>query len=311
MTAVIPVVRLKADTTGSRGETGPLSRPFVVSGFPPPLALNGMRAPARLAKAPLREGGSRTIRETTDMTSRFDTSTLGEIVAADYRAAAVLDRFGLDFCCGGKRTLDEACASKGVAASAARAALDTRDAPATDEKVPDASWAPDELTRYIERRHHTYVRVQSPIIATRLAKLVSAHGERHPELRAIAAHFDQVAADLQMHMMKEEQILFPYVRALVAAREQHLPAPPNVFGTVRNPIRMMEAEHQSAGSELGIIRELTKDYSAPEDGCTTYRVGFAELAAFDRDLRMHIHLENNVLFPKAVALEERAVMLRV
>lgn len=244
------------------------------------------------------------------MTSRFDTLTLGEIVAADYRAAAILDRFGLDFCCGGRRTLEEACGTKGVDPSAVGAALDARGGHTAGEDVPDTSWLPDELTRYIERRHHSYVRGQSPIIAAWLVKLVSVHGERHPELRAIATHFDQVVGELQMHMIKEEQILFPYIRALAAARDQKMPPPPNVFGTVRNPIRMMEAEHQSAGSELGMIRELTNDYTTPADGCTTYRVCTEELSAFDRDLRLHIQLENNVLFPKAVALEEGATVAR-
>jgi regulator of cell morphogenesis and NO signaling len=233
-----------------------------------------------------------------------DTVTLGEIVAENFRAAAVLDRFGLDFCCGGKRTLAEACEAKRVDSADVQRALGSLGVHPRSAGDPDATWSADELTHYIVRRHHAYVREQGGIVTARLTKLIGVHGERHPELAAIAAHFREICAALLMHMMKEEQILFPYVRALSASAEQQLPLPPNPFGTVRNPIRMMELEHQSAGGELAIIRELTNDYTPPDDGCTTYRVCFEELEAFDRDLRLHIHLENNVLFPKAVALEE-------
>jgi regulator of cell morphogenesis and NO signaling len=233
-----------------------------------------------------------------------DSTTLADIVAADFRAAAVLDRFGLDFCCGGKRTLDEACAAKKLDAGAVAAALGALDPTSGGgAAAPDVNWRPDALARHIVERHHGYVRAQTPVIAARLAKLVSVHGERHKELAAVAAHFAEVAAELQTHMIKEEQILFPYIAALAAAADGGSAPPPNPFGTVRNPIRMMEMEHQSAGGELATIRELTGDYTVPEDGCATYRVCYAELADFDRDLRRHIHLENNVLFPKAVQLE--------
>lgn len=237
------------------------------------------------------------------MTARFSGSTLGAIVAEDYRAATVLERFGLDFCCGGKRTLEEACEHRTVEVNAVLAALSELGAASSTRDVPDETWAADELTRYIVRRHHTYVREQLPVIDAHLAKLVHVHGERHPELASIAAHFSQIAAELQMHLIKEEEILFPYIRALAAAEEQGTGAPPNMFGTVMNPIRMMESEHSSAGNELELLKTLTSNFTVPDDGCNTYRVCFAELAAFDRDLRMHIHLENNILFPKAVSLE--------
>jgi regulator of cell morphogenesis and NO signaling len=237
------------------------------------------------------------------MTTTFDTTTLGGIVAADFRAAAVLERFGLDFCCGGRRTLDEACAQQSLDASEVRDALREVGDVGSAERVPDDSWAADALADYIVGRHHAYVRRQLPVIASHLARLRSAHGERHPELATIAEHFDAIADELRMHMMKEEQILFPYVRALAASVALGTAAPPNMFGTVANPIRMMEMEHQSAGNELEVIKALTGHFTVPPDGCATYRVCFEELAAFDRDLRTHIHLENNILFPKALALE--------
>ena len=237
------------------------------------------------------------------MTTAFDSATLGAIVAADYRTAAVLERFGLDFCCGGRRTLDEACAQQGVDASEVLHALAAVPTSAVPQEVPDASWAADRLADYIVARHHTYVRAQVPVISAQLARLQEVHGTRHPELATIAAHFGAVADELRLHMMKEEEILFPYVRALAAAATHGTAPPPAMFGTVANPIRMMEMEHQSAGNGLELLKALSGNFTVPADGCATYRACFAELEAFDRDLRMHIHLENNLLYPRAVALE--------
>ncbi len=236
------------------------------------------------------------------MTFRFAGATLGSIVAADYRTAAVLDRVGLDFCCGGKRTLEEACAQAQLEVGPVDASLAEVADDATIE-MPDATWPADQLVRFIVERHHAFVRTQLPVIGAHLDRLVRAHGRRHPELGTVAAHFAQVSGELQRHLRKEEEILFPYICALMAAAGQHAAPPPNMFGTVMNPIRMMEAEHQTAGNELELVRELTSNFSVPDDGCATYRVCFEELAAFDRDLRLHIHLENNILFPKAAALE--------
>lgn len=237
------------------------------------------------------------------MDSRFHAQTLGDIVAADYRAAAVFDSFGLDYCCGGKRTVEESCRVKGLDAGGVVAALDAIAADGSPAPKSDDQWQADELADHIVRRHHAYVREALPAISSHLEKLVQVHGGRHPELARVAEHFGQIGRELQMHMFKEEQVLFPFIRGLAAAKTG-APPPPNMFGSVQNPIRMMEAEHQSAGNELFVIRELTGDYRVPDDGCATYRITFQELAAFDDDLRLHIHLENNVLFPMAVRLEE-------
>ncbi len=236
------------------------------------------------------------------MDSRFQALTLGEIVAADYRTAAIFDSFGLDYCCGGKRSVEDSCRVKGVDATGVVAALDALGGSTGTTTPADEEWDAGELVDHIVRTHHGYVRRALPAISAHLEKLVRVHGERHPELGRVAEHFDQVGRELQMHMFKEEQVLFPYVKGLAAAKTG-APPPPNMFGTVQNPIRMMEAEHQSAGNELALIRELTSDYQVPADGCATFRVCYEELAAFDRDLRLHIHLENNVLFPMAVRLE--------
>ena len=238
------------------------------------------------------------------MSLQFDTSsTVGDIVAADYRAAGVFDQFGLDFCCGGRRTFGDACTAARVEPAAVAAELaKLSDRPETNT-VPDSSWSVDALADYIVRQHHEYVREQLPVIDGHLAKLVAVHGDRHPELRQISGHFTELASELRSHMLKEEQVLFPYLQQLAASVEYGLEPPIGVFGSVSNPIRMMEAEHRYAGDELGMIRGLTSNFAVPTDGCTTYRVCYEELAAFDADLRQHIHLENNILFPHAVALE--------
>jgi regulator of cell morphogenesis and NO signaling len=240
------------------------------------------------------------------MTSPLAPQTLGTIVANDYRAAAVLARFDLDFCCGGKRTLEEACRAKGIDPEQVAAQIHDELGSAPPGDGSDAAWDVDALVTHIVETHHQYVRTSAPRITAYLNKLVSVHGERHPELARVAEHFVDVGRELTSHMYKEEEILFPYIRALNAAVERGAAPPPNMFGTVQNPIRMMEIEHTSAGNELAMIRELTGDYATPADGCTTYQVCFRELEAFDADLRRHIHLENNVLFPRAVDLEQTA-----
>lgn len=231
--------------------------------------------------------------------------TLGSIVAADYRAAAVLSRFGLDFCCGGKRTLAEACRGKACEPETVAAAIhDMLRSPARKEQ-PDTDWDPIALVEHIVDTHHRYIRESTPRIAGYLRKVVEVHGARHPELARVAGHFDELARELASHMYKEEEILFPYIRQLAAVEGGGDP-PPNVFGTVGNPIRVMETEHAGVGRELALLRGLSDGYRTPADGCATYRVCFQELEAFEADLQRHIHLENNVLFPKTLALERIA-----
>jgi regulator of cell morphogenesis and NO signaling len=238
------------------------------------------------------------------MTESFDTRTVGEIVAADFRAASVFEQFGIDFCCGGRRLLADACGAAAADPESVRRALDALPSPATDDDTDMTRWPAERLIDHIVSTHHAYVRVAMPAIAHYLAKLVSVHGDRHPELARVAAAFDQLRHELQQHLMKEEHVLFPYIREL-ATRSNGRPYT-SPFGTVENPIRMMEREHQEAGGELRVIRELTGGYAPPADDCTTYRVCFTELAQFERDLHRHVHLENNVLFPKAIALEQRS-----
>jgi regulator of cell morphogenesis and NO signaling len=238
------------------------------------------------------------------MSEALDNLTVGDIVANDFRAAGVFERFGIDFCCGGKRSLVEACRTASADPTVVIRELETLPAgPKGDDD--GVNWPLDRLVDYIESTHHVYVRAALPRIAGFIAKLVEVHGTRHPELRLVGAAFRRLADDLSQHLLKEEQILFPYVRDLAEHAGELCGGLLSPFGSVENPIRMMEREHRDAGDELQMIRELTRGYTTPADGCTTFAVCMAELREFERDLHRHIHLENNVLFPKAIALEKR------
>jgi regulator of cell morphogenesis and NO signaling len=235
------------------------------------------------------------------MNEPLGTATIGDLVATDFRTAGVFERFGIDFCCGGRRSLADACREATVDPSAVVRALDALP-PLVSAGEHVADWDVDRLIEHIVTVHHGYVRQALPLIGGYLAKLERVHGARHPELAEVARHFERVSAELARHMVKEEHVLFPYVREL-AARGDDCGRVPSPFGTVENPIRMMEREHRDAAAALRAIRELTANYSVPADGCTTYSVCMAELERFEHDLHRHVHLENNVLFPRAVRLE--------
>jgi len=237
------------------------------------------------------------------MNESFSQSTIGEIVSTDFRTAAIFEQFGIDFCCGGRRSVVEACRSAAVDPDAVSAALEAL--PPTGDQADDVAQAAlPKLIDYILDTHHQYLRLSIPLIARHLNKLVDEHGERHPELENVRASFDRLARDLMQHMMKEEQVLFPYVREIAIHGVD--PSWPCPFGTIENPIRMMEREHGEAGDDVRAIRELTDGFTAPEDACTTYRLCYEELAYFERDLHRHVHLENNVLFPRAIEIERRS-----
>ncbi|MFN8053711.1 MAG: iron-sulfur cluster repair di-iron protein [Acidimicrobiales bacterium] len=233
----------------------------------------------------------------------IDGSTmLADAVDAFPQLARVFERLGLDYCCGGQRTISDACIAAGLDPMATIAEL------AVDEPagVDGASWVSmtaSELVDHLEATHHRYLWDEMPRVTALVDKIVAVHGERHPELVGIAACVARVFADLGPHMMKEERVLFPMIRELDASSEAR------VFhcGTLRNPISVMLSEHDAVGALLAELRHLTGDYTAPVDGCATYAACFAALAEIEADTHLHIHKENNVLFPLVVRLEaERA-----
>lgn len=229
--------------------------------------------------------------------------TVGDIVARDLRSAAVFTRHGIDFCCGGRRSLEEACRTRGVNPDTLVHELDELTA-AGDGTTDATSWPLERVVDRILRHHHAYVRRQIPIIQAYTHTLAAKKGTHHPELARLAAAFDELAADLEHHLAKEEHILFPFIEAMLAARRDAQRAPRTPFGTIQNPVRVMELEHQQAGEDMRHIRAITREYQPPADACPTWRACYVELEHFERDLHAHVHLENNILFPAAARLEE-------
>ncbi len=230
------------------------------------------------------------------MVSRFENGTLGNIVSHNYRAAAVLERHGLDFCGGGRTALAEACQQRNVDLATVLAELESLETAEADLPLED----PAKLISYIVAHHHAYVRSSIPVIQAHLAKVAANHGERHPELRQLVGHFDGLSDELTLHMAEEEQVLFPCIIALAEAMRSGGPLPPGVFGTVQDPIRMMEIEHKYVGDTFATIRALSSGYTPPADACTTYRLVYDELRALESDHDRHVHLEDNVLLPRVV-----------
>lgn len=230
--------------------------------------------------------------------------SIGQMVSADYRKADVFRKYGIDYCCGGKKTLEEACSKKGLDAQRIQQELDeSAQQPSAD--YPDFSaWAPDVLVSHIVNKHHRYVMQSLPVLLELSAKVARKHGDNNPALPEIAHLVIELSSELQSHLMKEERILFPYIHHMAEAERGQGAFNPPPFGTVENPLHVMEAEHESAGEIMAELRALSDDYTAPEDACTSYRVLFAKLAEFEADLHQHVHLENNILFPRAKAMEQ-------
>jgi regulator of cell morphogenesis and NO signaling len=228
-----------------------------------------------------------------------------DLASTNPGAARIFESFGIDYCCGGERSLADACSAAKVNVQEVLQALEP-----TPAQEADRDWQAASLTEVVEHiveKHHTYVRAEIPRLIALLGKVVQAHGQDHPELEKVEMSFRALAEELTLHLKKEERILFPYiVRLEGAARSGGRPAPA-MFGTVQNPVRMMTMEHDSAGELLRKMRELTKGYTVPEDGCTSYRMLYRAIPEFEADLHQHIHLENNILFPRAIAFERATI----
>jgi regulator of cell morphogenesis and NO signaling len=231
--------------------------------------------------------------------------TVGQMVAENPAAARVFEQAGIDYCCGGQRGLEEACSKAKMSLAEVAELLEKAAAART---TADRDWltaSQTELVDHIVSKHHGYVRQELPRLTALIAKVQGVHGKNHPELTPIARSFADIANEMTMHMMKEENILFPYIVEMEKAAQGKGPRPISMFGTVQNPVRMMMMEHDSAGANLKAIRDLSGDYTPPADGCASYRVLYEALAAFEADLHQHIHLENNILFPRAIEMEGR------
>ncbi|WP_296383021.1 iron-sulfur cluster repair di-iron protein [Winogradskyella sp.] len=230
---------------------------------------------------------------------------IGQYVADDFRTAAIFSKYKIDFCCNGNRTVVEACNKKGIDSNAVMDEINHVLNSNTGETIDYKSWPIDLLAEYIEKKHHRYVEEKIPVLRQFLDKLCRVHGERHPELFKINELFTASAGELASHMKKEELILFPFIKQLVKAKLENGAVQSPQFGTVENPIAMMKHEHDNEGERFREIAMLTDNYNPPADACNTYKVTFSMLEEFEKDLHLHIHLENNILFPKSIKLEQQ------
>ncbi|MEO7371826.1 MAG: iron-sulfur cluster repair di-iron protein [Ilumatobacteraceae bacterium] len=224
-------------------------------------------------------------------------TTLAEAVDAFPQFARQFEDLGLDYCCGGGRTIRDACAQVGLDPQATVASL-----AAVTASAEPAEWTTmpaDVLVDHIEATHHRYLWDELPRVSGLVAKVVAVHGERHPELEQMAVCFAQVRADLEPHLLKEERVLFPMIRELASATD----VPSFHCGSLSNPISVMLSEHDAVGELLAELRRLTDGYTPPPDGCATYAACFAAMAEIEADTHLHIHKENNVLFPLVLRLE--------
>lgn len=220
--------------------------------------------------------------------------TIGDIVTQDFRTATIFKEAGIDFCCGGKKTLEEACAEKGIDPGKIQAQLDQ------PEKIAGAvthkfnEWEPGFLCDYIVNEHHSFVRKALPDLVHYTQKIASVHGQNHPELIEVAGLFFQINKELLQHMKKEEELLFPTVKELFSAGSEKSKE------TIKKELSLLSEEHEFAGGAMDKINQITNGYDLPEDACNSYRISFQMLQQFEDDLHTHVHLENNILFPKAL-----------
>ena len=234
-------------------------------------------------------------------------TTVREVAVQLPQSTRLFETLNIDYCCGGSRPLIDACDSAGVEVDNVIEMLTALGQPEASQSgtVDFQKLSPTELIAYILETHHIFTRSEMARIEALSAKVIGAHSSNHPELLKVGNLFQRLCADLKPHMFKEEQILFPYIVAMEQAGAQDQPVPFAPFGTVNNPIRMMMMEHDTAGEILRELREVTADYRVPPDGCISYQTLYQALESFEKDLHQHIHLENNILFPKAVEFETR------
>ena len=229
--------------------------------------------------------------------------TVAELVTQNIKTAHIFKKYGIDFCCGGGISVEKACDKYKVDYN-----LLTHDLLNVDQATSRAtnynSWELDFLTDHIINVHHSYVEENIPLLLQYSERVAHVHGSHYSELLEIRDLVKQVAGELSAHMKKEELILFPFIKRMVKAKKENSELPAAHFGTVDNPIKMMETEHEDAGELFRRIAELSNNYTPPQGACNTYRAFFAKLDEFEQDLHQHVHLENNILFPKALLLEK-------
>ena len=225
--------------------------------------------------------------------------TVGEIAASDYRTIQVFEKYGIDFCCGGQKGLGDACTEKGLSTGQVLQELAQAAQSTSGPGENYDQWELDFLADYIVNQYHTYTKSMLPRVMEFANKVVEAHGDRHPETLLIAQKWRELGQEMTAHLQKEEQVLFPFIKNLVQGKKEAW----RPIGSVRQIIQRMEVEHEAVGEYLAEIESLSQEFTPPRDACNTYRALYGYLAEFDQATKKHVHLENNILFPKAIRLD--------
>lgn len=232
-----------------------------------------------------------------------DSLTVADYVKKNFKTAQLFNKYQIDYCCGGKQLLKTTCKEKGLSYEEVLSAIEDLSQQNPESNLKFNEWELSFLADYIVNVHHKYVREAIIRINPIAQKVASSHGNQYPETIDIAAFFDTMSHELTSHMNKEENILFPYIRSLETYKRSKTDIHRPPFLTARNPITMLEDEHQKAGDLIHSIAKLTNSFTPPDNACNTLCVLYEELKEFENDLHIHVHLENNILFPKAIELE--------
>jgi len=236
------------------------------------------------------------------------TKTVRELALEISEATRVFEKFGIDYCCGGGKVFSEACAAAGLSTDEVVQSLENEQRKTKsllDEAIDWRTRPLSELTSHIVATHHKFTRDELDRLIPLVSKVCSVHGENHAELLRVQGLFQNLYRDLIPHMHKEEMVLFPFIEQMNQAVNAGRPVPTPFFGTIQNPIRMMMMEHDRAGDILKELRQVSNGFTVPSDGCISYETLYKALAGLEQDLHEHIHLENNILFPRAAEMEDR------
>jgi regulator of cell morphogenesis and NO signaling len=231
-------------------------------------------------------------------------NTVAELATTLPQSIMVLERLGIDYCCNGKQTIDEACRNSGITTDELLNLIATAPQPSKADRTWDGE-PMAEIVAFIVGTHHRYTREAMAMLSSVATKVFQVHGANHDELRLVEKLVHELSDDLLPHMLKEEQVLFPYINSVEEASMLGSEPPLPFFGTARNPIRMMMLEHETVGEKVLEIRRLTANFTLPPEACTSYRTLYSKLEEIEQDLHRHIHLENNILFPRAIEVEEK------
>lgn len=229
--------------------------------------------------------------------------TIGQMVAKNINKAEVFKKYGIDFCCGGKKTVHQVCKEKGIDEAILTKELEAAQQASKSTHHFDL-WEPDFLAGYIYNQHHRYYYDEEPVITELMEKVAGKHGDQFPALKKLSVLYNNLRCELTTHFMREEKVLFPFIKKIVQAKITEDKDVLKTLPSLTEPVHMMEADHEAAGDILEEMKTTSNGYEAPANACNSFRFLYHKLAELEEDLHQHIHLENNILFPKALAIEK-------